>query len=522
MPAAGAGGVVSELTYSKVVSPHDQLWNSGAQWYFEVGVSALQCVERALAVTSARPKSILDMPCGHGRVCRMLRAAFPDAHITAADLDTCGVDFCAAEFGAEPVYSDPDLRRVQLDRQFDLIWCGSLFTHLEWARWQGFLDFFSDHLVDDGVLVFTTHGRQPIQWMNENFFDYGLSAEEQRRLIGDYAESGFGFVSPANQSFGISLSAIWKVSGLLQRQPSLKVVGLHEAGWAGHQDVFSCIKLRKPYAAEQESLTVKQLARNWVGRVTRRLQPGPAAQTAEGQSTAGQGMKTNPGWCPCCRSDTEFVETGVWLRDQYMCRRCNSIPRMRAINRTLDAYFPGWEALSIHESSPANDFIRRFAANYSWSFFFEDVEPGTLREGNRCENLEALTFADNTFDLFVTQDVFEHVFRPDRAIQEIMRVLRPGGAHVFTAPKHKGLRQTRQRARFEGGRIEHLLEEQYHGNPIGDGRSLVTWDYGDDFEVYLWRWCGYPTATYIVRDRSVGIDGEYLEVFVTRKIERLP
>jgi SAM-dependent methyltransferase len=195
---------------------------------------------------------------------------------------------------------------------------------------------------------------------------------------------------------------------------------------------------------------------------------------------------------------------------------------MRAINRTLDGCFPGWEAQSIHESSPSNDFVRRFASNYSWSFFFEGVEPGTLHAGSRCENLEALTFADDTFDIFVTQDVFEHVFRPDLAAREIMRVIRPGGAHVFTAPKHKGLRQTRQRSRRENGRLVHLLDEQYHGNPIGDGRALVTWDYGDDFEVCLWEWCGYPTVTYVMRDRSLGIDGEYLEVFVTRKLERSP
>ena len=31
-----------------------------------------------------------------------------------------------------------------------------------------------------------------------------------------------------------------------------------------------------------------------------------------------------------------------------------------------------------------------------------------------------------------TQDVLEHVFQPDRALAEIMRVLRPGGVHVFS------------------------------------------------------------------------------------------
>lgn len=227
---------------------------------------------------------------------------------------------------------------------------------------------------------------------------------------------------------------------------------------------------------------------------------------------------TNAGWCGCCRSQTEFVEAGVWLRDQYLCRRCGSIPRLRAINLTLDTYFPGWEHLRLHESSPSNDFVRRYNQQYTSSYFFEGVPPGTMHQGARCENLEALTFPDDTFDLFVTQDVFEHVFQPDRATREIMRVVKPGGAHVFTAPKHKGLRETRQRATLQDGAIVHLLEAQYHGNPIGDGRALVTWDYGDDFELYLWRWCHWPTVTYMVRDRQLGLDGEYLEVFVTRKL----
>ena len=224
------------------------------------------------------------------------------------------------------------------------------------------------------------------------------------------------------------------------------------------------------------------------------------------------------GWCPCCRDHSAFVETGPWLRDQYLCVRCHSIPRFRAVNHTLDRHFPSWERATIHESSPTHDFIRRYCESYSCSYYFEDVPLGSEHHGARCENLEKLTFADDSFDLFITEDVMEHVFQPDRAVREIMRVVKPGGAHVFTTPKHKELRATTQRARLDGSNIVHLLEPQYHGNPIGDGRALVTWDYGDDFELYLWAWCGYPTVTYVVRDRGLGIDGEYLEVFVTRKI----
>ncbi len=112
------------------------------------------------------------------------------------------------------------------------------------------------------------------------------------------------------------------------------------------------------------------------------------------------------------------------------------------------------------------------------------------------------------------------MFEPDVTVREIMRVVKPGGAHVFTAPKHKGLRGTRQRARLDHGVVTHLLDPQYHGNPLADDRELVTWDYGDDFEVCLAGWCGLPTVTYVVRDRRLGLDGEYLDVFVTRKPAR--
>jgi SAM-dependent methyltransferase len=263
-----------------------------------------------------------------------------------------------------------------------------------------------------------------------------------------------------------------------------------------------------------EACIMNGMVRQWLGGLRSELLPPP-------QGGSPVTRAANPGWCACCRSDSEFVERGDWLREQYVCRNCGSIPRFRAVNLTLDTYFPTWERVALHESSPSNDFVRRYCQGYSCSYFFEGVPPGAEHHGVRCENIEALTFPDDTFDLFVTQDVLEHVFQPDLATREIMRVIKPGGAHVFTAPKHKGLRSTRQRARLDNGAVVHLLEEQYHGNPIGDGRALVTWDYGDDFELHLWAWCGYPTVTYIVRDRSLGIDGEYLEVFVTRKL-RLP
>ena len=73
------------------------------------------------------------------------------------------------------------------------------------------------------------------------------------------------------------------------------------------------------------------------------------------------------------------------------------------------------------------------------------------------------------------------------------------------------------RVTLKDGEIVYIHPPNYHGNPIGDGKSLVTWDYGCDFEDLVKRWSGYNLSTLVLRDRYFGIDGEFLEVFIIKK-----
>ncbi len=225
----------------------------------------------------------------------------------------------------------------------------------------------------------------------------------------------------------------------------------------------------------------------------------------------------NTGYCHCCRSDTEFIAYTTWLRDSYICSRCASSPRQRHIQFVLDTYFSGWEAKVIHESSPSNAFISQYCSNYSSSQYLSDVSPGSFKDGIRSENIEALSFEDHTIDIFITQDVLEHVFNPDKAIRDINRVLRSGGIHLFTTPKSKNLMQSFRRARIEpDGDITYLADPDYHGNPVGDGRALVTFNFGNDFENLLSEWSGRAVQVFHITNRSLGIEAEFNEVFVIR------
>lgn len=191
----------------------------------------------------------------------------------------------------------------------------------------------------------------------------------------------------------------------------------------------------------------------------------------------------------------------------------------------IETYFPNWRSLILHESSPCNrGASKRFVAecsHYIPSQFFPDQEPGSIVSGVRCENLEALTFADESVDLHVTQDVMEHIFHPSKVFSEIARTLKPGGAHIFTVPivnKHK---PSRLRARIDdNGQISHLETPSYHGNPISDEGSLVTVDWGFDICRHIFESCGLFTHIVHIDDLSKGIRAEYIEVLVTIKPDK--
>jgi SAM-dependent methyltransferase len=146
----------------------------------------------------------------------------------------------------------------------------------------------------------------------------------------------------------------------------------------------------------------------------------------------------NSGHCPICDSDTTFAVNEPYLRNHYKCLMCGSLPRERALMYVVELFYPNWADLRIHESSPgetgASARFRRECKEYIPSQYFPNVVSGSLANGIRCENLEALSFDDASVDLHITQDVMEHVFQPSTVFAEIARTLRPGGGTYLYRP----------------------------------------------------------------------------------------
>jgi SAM-dependent methyltransferase len=129
--------------------------------------------------------------------------------------------------------------------------------------------------------------------------------------------------------------------------------------------------------------------------------------------------------------------------------------------QTIGPFFPNWRTLVIHESSPASrgasKRLSQECPRYIPSQFFSDRERGSITGRFRCENLEALTFADESIDLHVTQDVLEDVFHSSKVFSEIARTLKPGGAHIFTVPIVNKHEPSALRARVDdGGQVSYM------------------------------------------------------------------
>lgn len=224
---------------SRVLHPGDVMYNTGPDHYYSVGESAVRLILSGLTLSwTENMGRILDLPCGHGRVARHLKVMFPAAEITYCDLDKTGVDFCKEAIGGVGVYSKPELTAVAFPNKFDLIWVGSLFTHVDRERTTRWLYYLAQQLAPHGVLVATFHGLYFREFSKTTHVGGGADWE---KALAEFERTGYGYaeyttVGPGN--YGVSLSRASVIMNIATAIPGTRVVSYTERGWANNHDVL--------------------------------------------------------------------------------------------------------------------------------------------------------------------------------------------------------------------------------------------------------------------------------------------
>ena len=232
------------------------------------------------------------------------------------------------------------------------------------------------------------------------------------------------------------------------------------------------------------------------------------------------GQQHVDGQCNVCGKQAYFFyqEVALW-RESLNCEHCRTTSRYRSITRGIlraICELTGDEATSLatlpHSSKtrlrvydtqppfycdpcayPLPDLLKATGWVEVVLSQYKPKKPlgKVLAKGVTNQNLECLTFADDSLDIVITSDVMEHVRLDDRAHREIYRVLKTGGIYIFTVPHNRAWDETLIRVQIidpdDPSKDVHLLEPEYHGDTNSDegGGVLAYRTYGKDVETFL-------------------------------------
>lgn len=237
--------------------------------------------------------------------------------------------------------------------------------------------------------------------------------------------------------------------------------------------------------------------------------------------------------CSICSHRGPFlVEAGVSKRDNFRCANCRAMARQRDLAQIILDEFGcglhidlrrlvesgGLDDLDIYEVGMIGPIANRLKGlpRYVQSYFWDDTPLGTVRNGVVCQDLRALTFKDESFDLILSMDVLEHVFDMPKVLSEVARVLKPDGVHIFTIPVVYPFpaASSIRAVMTPSGDIEHRMPERYHAAGNGS-KALVVTEWGADL-VGLHQQSGLRLS--VIRRSAPSVDGLSNATFVARRL----
>jgi SAM-dependent methyltransferase len=235
----------------KTLDPNDTENNFDQDWkyqhYFDCGADALRlCVGALIHNMRDVPKTILDLPSGHGRVARHFKAFFPDAKIVASDLYANRFEFCVKQFGIEGKKSTEHFDDLHFDDKFDLIFCGSLLSHLPEPDYKAAIRCMVRSLSDRGIALISLMGRRS-EYQQRNCWQF-IDMPRFEHAMSTVPATGFGYVDygqhwmetvwTEQQHYGIAMVRPWYAVKNIEQIDEVRVLGFIERGWDDSQDVL--------------------------------------------------------------------------------------------------------------------------------------------------------------------------------------------------------------------------------------------------------------------------------------------
>jgi SAM-dependent methyltransferase len=234
--------------------------------------------------------------------------------------------------------------------------------------------------------------------------------------------------------------------------------------------------------------------------------------------------------CCVCGAAALSVVEGVNLRETCVCAKCGSTNRQRqiayvschAVGHDRRKRIPSLKHLSkldelavynTEASGPIHDQLSKMKEYVCSEYFGSSYISGDLVGGTMHQDLTDLSLGDESIDLVLSSDVFEHVPQPYKAHEQVYGILKSGGRHVFTVPFYQTEYLDETRAVIDArGNTVLLKEPIYHLDPIRPEGTLVYRIFALEMLVRLRR-IGFKTNLYHLYSLYHGILGPNAIVF---------
>lgn len=183
--------------------------------------------------------------------------------------------------------------------------------------------------------------------------------------------------------------------------------------------------------------------------------------------------------------DTPADGGPVNWRETLVCPHCKLINRWRSCLHGFETICaPGIDD-RIYLTEALSPIYRKLAGRFPSlisSEYFPDETFGEVVQTHtipvRNEDVTSLSLSDSSMDIVLSFDVLEHVPDYRMALREFHRVLDTGGQLVLSVP-FSDKQETLVRATMDDeGRVTHLVEPCYHGDPLSDQGVLSFYDFG--------------------------------------------
>lgn len=207
--------------------------------YYWLGRVSAEKVAELISTFLRRPRhsaiSLLDFASGYGSVARHIHKFLYSVDLTAMDVHEQAQRFNQDRLRVRTLLSTSDPAAIQPHGKYDVVFALSFLSHMPRRTFLPWLVKLSEFVKDDGLLIFTTHGRVSHRLMPQ------INVESD----------GFGFTAFSEQrdlsveDYGLTVTYHEFVIGELLKLEGFELLLFQQAHWWGHQDCWVLLKAQR-------------------------------------------------------------------------------------------------------------------------------------------------------------------------------------------------------------------------------------------------------------------------------------